>query len=84
MKAPKSRMNGNLKSLTSNQESDIDNTVVYEGSSMFWVSPQLTIEPGKRQVTFRLVKNLPNPNEVPLDLGPSQVWLDKIVFTANS
>jgi hypothetical protein len=43
----------------------IDNIVVYEGSSMFWVSPQLTIEPGKRQVTFRLVKNLPNPNEVP-------------------
>ena len=55
-----------------------------------WQSQELIIQPGKRQVTFRLVKNPNNLDEVIISSLPKdpnyqgQVWLDTIVFTANS
>jgi hypothetical protein len=55
-----------------------------------WQAQELTIQPGKRQVTFRLVKNPNNLDDVVISTLPKdpdyqgQVWLDTIVFTANS
>ena len=55
-----------------------------------WQPQELTIQPGKRQVTFRLVKNPNNFDDAVLTTLPKdteyqgQVWLDTIVFSANS
>jgi hypothetical protein len=55
-----------------------------------WQAQELTIQPGKRQVTFRLIKNPNNLDDVAISTIPKdpahkgQVWLDTIVFTANS
>jgi len=55
-----------------------------------WVEEPLNIQPGKRQVTYRYVKN---PNDLDgfviesLPKDPNykgRVWLDNIVFTANA
>mmetsp|Transcript_28264 Transcript_28264/g.40380 ORF Transcript_28264/g.40380 Transcript_28264/m.40380 type:complete len:962 (+) Transcript_28264:70-2955(+) len=71
----------------------IDDIKVFEYSEIqdVWMSlDDVTIQPGKRQVTFRLVKNPNNFDEAVLSTIPEepnyqgQVWLDKIVFTANS
>ena len=55
-----------------------------------WLEQQLNIQPGKRQVTFRYIKN-PNGldgfviESIPKDPNyQGQVWLDDIVFTANA
>lgn len=70
----------------------IDDIKVYEISEIQddWQSQELTIQPGKRQVTFRLVKDPNNLGEAVISSLPKdpdyqgQVWLDTIVFTANS
>mmetsp|Transcript_284 Transcript_284/g.590 ORF Transcript_284/g.590 Transcript_284/m.590 type:complete len:977 (-) Transcript_284:75-3005(-) len=70
----------------------IDGIKVYESAEIQdeWQSQELNIQPGKRQVTFRLVKNPNNLDEAiisTLSKDPNhqgQVWLDAIVFTANS
>ena len=70
----------------------IDDIKVYEISEVQddWQSQELTIQPGKRQVTFRLVKDPNNLGEAVISSLPKdpdyqgQVWLDSIVFTANS
>jgi len=70
----------------------IDGIKVYESAEIQdeWQSQELNIQPGKRQVTFRLVKNPNNLDDAlisSLSKDPShlgQVWLDTIVFTANS
>ena len=71
----------------------IDDIKVYEYSEIQdeWESKdEVTIQPGKRQVTFRLVKNPNNLDEAVASSLPKdsnyqgQVWLDNIVFTANS
>jgi hypothetical protein len=69
----------------------VDDVAVYTYSSVTndWISSTLSIQPGKRQVTFELSKN---PGGVPEDIIATipksegylgQVWLDNIVFTEN-
>lgn len=55
-----------------------------------WQTQELKIQPGKRQVTFRLIKNPNNLDEDVMSSLPQdpnhqgQVWLDNCVFEANS
>jgi len=55
-----------------------------------WLAQEISIQPGKRRVTFQLTKN---PGNVPEDLisgipsdtdRQGQIWLDEIVFTAEA
>jgi len=66
----------------------VDDVVVltFSESSKDWLPQVISIQPGKRQVTFQLIKNpgmfpediLPPPPSPPVD---GQIWLDSIVFT---
>jgi len=69
----------------------VDDVIVYSYSSVEtnWLTADIQIQPGKREVTFELVKN---PGGIPDDdistvpkpdghLG--QVWLDSITFNTN-
>lgn len=69
----------------------VDDVIVYSYSNVesAWVSQEIQIQPGKREVTFQLQKNpgaiaddaigtIPKPDG---HLG--QVWLDTISFTTN-
>ena len=69
----------------------IDNLTVrtYDSVGQEWVPASISIQPGKRKITFQLAKT---PGKVPedvlsgIDNQPGyvgQVWLDSIVFTTN-
>ena len=63
--------------------------MTYSSTSEDWIEEEITIQPGKRKVTFQLQKN---PGGVPEDVisgipsPPGRdgvLWLDNIVFVAN-
>ena len=63
--------------------------MTYSSTSEDWIEEEITIQPGKRKVTFQLQKN---PGGVPEDVisgipsPPGRdgvLWLDNIVFIAN-
>eukprot|EP00578_Thalassiosira_sp_NH16_P002350 CAMPEP_0181129508 /NCGR_PEP_ID=MMETSP1071-20121207/29357_1 /TAXON_ID=35127 /ORGANISM="Thalassiosira sp., Strain NH16" /LENGTH=2606 /DNA_ID=CAMNT_0023215495 /DNA_START=157 /DNA_END=7977 /DNA_ORIENTATION=- len=64
--------------------------LTYSSPGADWLAQQIDIQPGKRRVTFQLLKNpgnIPDENmstiqEIPGREG--QIWLDEIVFTANN
>lgn len=68
----------------------LDDAVIntYSSPVADWQAQELDIQPGKRKVTFRFVKNPENRNATSLASVPSphgrrgQIWLDRIEFVA--
>ena len=67
-----------------------DNAVITYGTvQQDWLQRQVAIQPGKRRVTFELIKNPGGIDSAVLETIPKppdwqgQIWLDNIIFTAN-
>ena len=70
----------------------VDDVIVFTYSNVEsdWVSQEVAIQPGKREVTFELTKNPGGLAEDAIAMVPKpdgylgQVWLDTISFTTTS